>query len=183
MARGKKARINQKTKRGITMGKNYYLHKNKKTGEVLYLEYDKIKGYPITPKTKIEDAIEVHKIIFANKTLQEKLVKKKVEIKLRYFIKKLEEFDTSDDSSSGEVQNTILEAERLRINILNRYVHYLGNTYASYTLSKIQVIINQLKVNLYQKLKKERYQSFKKQTDIQNLYYLDEEEPKKGRGR
>lgn len=183
MARGKKARINQKTKRGITMGKNYYLHKNKKTGEVLYLEYDKIKGYSITPKTKIEDAIEVHKIIFANKTLQEKLVKKKVEIKLRYLIQKLEEFDTSDDSSSGEVQNTILEAERLRINILNRYVHYLGNTYASYTLSKIQVIINQLKVNLYQKLKKERYQSFKKQTDIQNLYYLDEEEPKKGRGR
>ena len=108
---------------------------------------------------------------------------KKVEIKLRYLIQKLEEFDTSDDSSSGEVQNTILEAERLRINILNRYVHYLGNTYASYTLSKIQVIINQLKVNLYQKLKKERYQSFKKQTDIQNLYYLDEEEPKKGRGR
>ena len=45
------------------------------------------------------------------------------------------------------------------------------------------MIINQLKVNLYQKLKKERYQSFKKQTDIQNLYYLDEEDPKKGRGR
>ena len=66
------------------MGKNYYLHKNKKTGEVLYLEYDKIKGYSITPKTKIEDAIEVHKIIFANKTLQEKLEKKKVEIKLRH---------------------------------------------------------------------------------------------------
>ena len=83
------------------MGKNYYLHKNKKTGEILYLEYDKIKGYPITPQTKIEDAIEVHKIIFTNKTLQQKLVKKKVEIKLRYFLKKLEEFDTSDDSSSG----------------------------------------------------------------------------------
>ena len=30
--------------------KNYYLKKDKKTGEVIYLEYDKIKGYNITPK-------------------------------------------------------------------------------------------------------------------------------------
>ena len=33
--------------------KNYYLHKDKKSGEILYLEDDKIKGYPIRPKTKI----------------------------------------------------------------------------------------------------------------------------------
>ena len=38
--------------------KNYYLHKDKRSGEILYLEYDKLNGYPITPKTKIEDAID-----------------------------------------------------------------------------------------------------------------------------
>ena len=41
---------------------NYYLYRNQKSGEILYLEYDKIKGYPITPKTKIEDAIAVNKM-------------------------------------------------------------------------------------------------------------------------
>ena len=29
---------------------NYYLHKNNKTGEVIYIEYDKIDGYPVTPR-------------------------------------------------------------------------------------------------------------------------------------
>ncbi len=165
------------------MEKNYYLHKNKKTGEILYLEYDKIKGYPITPKTKIEDAIEVHKIIFANKTLQEKLIRKKVEIKLKYLVRKLEEFDTTEEGSSGDIQNTIIEAEKLRVNILNRYIHYLGNTYGSFALNKLQIMINQLRINLYQTVQKERYQAIKKHFDEQELYYLDEEDQKKGRGR
>ena len=122
------------------MEKNYYLHKNKKTGEILYLEYDKIKGYPITPKTKIEE-------------------------------------------SSGDIQNTIIEAEKLRVNILNRYIHYLGNTYGSFALNKLQIMINQLRINLYQAVQKERYQAIKKHFDEQELYYLDEEDQKKGRGR
>ena len=31
--------------------KNYFLKKDSLTGEILYLEYDKLKGYNITPKT------------------------------------------------------------------------------------------------------------------------------------
>ena len=33
------------------MNKGYYLKKDGVSGEVLYLEYDKIEGYNITPKT------------------------------------------------------------------------------------------------------------------------------------
>lgn len=163
--------------------KNYYLHKDKKSGEILYLEYDKIKGYPITPKTRVEDAIDVHKIIFINPTLQEKLICKKVEIKLKYFVRRLEEFDTSDDSSSGEIQNVIIEAERLKVNLINRYIHYMGNTYGSIALNKLQIIIKQLKINLFQQIQKERYEMVKKQILNEDLYYLDEEEVRKGRGR
>ena len=57
---------------------NYYLRKDKLSGEILYLEYDKIEGYDITPKTKIEDAIKVNKIIFVNPSLSEKLIRKKI---------------------------------------------------------------------------------------------------------
>ena len=56
--------------------KNYYLKKDKKTGEVIYLEYDKIKGYNITPKSNIYDAITVNKIVFVNPSLSEKIIKK-----------------------------------------------------------------------------------------------------------
>ena len=160
------------------MKKNYYLQKNSKTGEILYLEYEKIKGYPITPKTKIEDAIEVNKIVFVNPGLREKLIKKKVEIKLRYLINFLESAEDTGQNE-GSIENALMDAEKLRINILNRYVKYLGNSYASYSIKKIKIIINQLKIKLYSlNMQKRIMEAYNKE-----LYYLDDEEPKKGRGR
>ena len=42
---------------------NYFISKDNKSGEIVYLEYDK-DGYKVTPKRKKEDAIEVNKIVF-----------------------------------------------------------------------------------------------------------------------
>ncbi len=148
--------------------KNYYLHKDKKTGEMLYLEYDKIDGYPITPKKNISDGISVNKIVLVNPSLSEKLIRKKIEIKLRYLLKMLEEID--DSSDEGTIRQTLMSAERLKLDILNKYVKYLGNTYGSFTIKKVQVIINQLRIKLYNKI------------SSRNLYYLDDEEYR-GRGR
>lgn len=69
--------------------KNYYLKKDSKTGEIIYLEYNKLDGYNITPKTKVEDAIRVNKIVFVNPTLSEKLIRKKNRNKNKIFIKKI----------------------------------------------------------------------------------------------
>ena len=160
------------------MEKNYYLHKNNKTGEIVYLEYEKIKGYPITPKTKIENAIEVNKIIFVNPSFKEKLIRKKVEIKIRYLINLLEKMD-EEGTDEGTIKRTIIESEKLRMNILNRYIKYLGNTYGSYSIKKINLIVNQLKIRLYNLTMQQRILNMYNQ----NLYYLDEEEPLKGRGR
>lgn len=161
---------------------NYYLHKDKLSGEILYLEYEKIKGYDITPKTKIEDAIKVNKIIFVNPDLSEKLIKKKVEIKIRYLLKQLKEFD--EEPSGGDesaIKATLMDAERLKLNILNNYRKYLGNTYGSFSIKKVQIIINQLRIKLYDKINQRKiYESLTRDTD---LYYLDSEETKKGRGR
>lgn len=159
--------------------KNYYLHKDNLSGEILYLEYDKIKGYDITPKTKIEDAIKVNKIVFVNPSLSEKLIRKKVEIKIRYLLKKLEEFETEPSGGSeGDIKNTLMDAERLKLMLLNEYRKYLGNTYGSFSIKKIQIIINQLRIKLYDKITQRRFYE-----NMNDLYYLDEDEPKKGRGR
>ena len=160
------------------MERNYYLHKNKKTGEIVYFEYEKIKGYPITPKTKIEDAIEVSKIMFVNHSLKEKLLKKKVEIKIRYLLKLLEIMDT-EGADEGTIKQSIIEAEKLRVNILNRYIKYFGNTFGSYSIKKINIILNQLKIRLYNLNMQKRIMSMYNN----DLYYLDEDEPLKGRGR
>ena len=153
---------------------NYYLHKNNMTGEVIYIEYDKIDGYPVTPKTNIVDAIAVNKIIFVSSDFSKKIIKKKIEIKIRYLLKVLDEIDDDDDDG---IKNTIMKAEKLRIDIINKYVKYLGNTYGELSIKKIQIIINQLRMKLYDNITRKNYNL------INELYYLDEEEPKRGRGR
>ena len=153
---------------------NYYLHKDKKTNEIVYLEYDKLDGYPIAPKAKIEDAIRVNKIIFVNPDMSEKIIRKKIDIKIRYLLNCLDEIDDSDE---GAIQNTILEAEKLRVDILNKYKKYLGNTYGELSMKKIQIVINQLRMKLFDCMSKRNYNL------LNDLYYLEDEEPKKGRGR
>ena len=95
---------------------NYYLKRDNLSGEVIYLDYEKIKGYDLTPKTNIEDAIRVNKIIMVNPGLSEKLITKKIEIKIRYLLKKLQEFDEDPSGGDeGDVQNTLMDAEKLKV--------------------------------------------------------------------
>lgn len=150
--------------------KNYYLKKDSKTGEIIYLEYNKLDGYNITPKTKVEDAIRVNKIVFVNPTLSEKLIRKKIEIKIRYLLRKLIEIDEDGGNDEEGIRYTLMKAERLKLNILNNYVKYLGNTYQSLTIKKIQVITNQLRIKLYNCINKRRA------IEMENLYYLEEDE-------
>ena len=150
--------------------KNYYLKKDKKTGEVIYLEYDKIKGYNITPKSNIYDAITVNKIVFVNPSLSEKIIKKKISIKLKNLLKYLEDIDKSGSTDEDGVRQSLMDAERLKLMILNEYRKYLGNTYQSLTLKKIQIIINQLRIKLYNII------NDKRRTILDDLYYLEEDE-------
>ncbi len=150
--------------------KNYYLKKDKKTGEVIYLEYDKIKGYNITPKSNIYDAITVNKIVFVNPSLSEKIIKKKISIKLKNLLKYLEDIDNSGSTDEDGVRQSLMDAERLKLMILNEYRKYLGNTYQSLTLKKIQIIINQLRIKLYNII------NDKRRTILDDLYYLEEDE-------
>lgn len=156
---------------------NYCLHKDKKTGEIIYLEFESDKGYPITPKAKITDAIEVNKIIFVNPGLSEKLIKKKIDIKIRYLLRALDALNDDDSDNDGAIKDTLLKAEKLRMDIINKYVKYLGNTYGELSLKKIQIVINQLRMKLFDNMNRRNYSA------INELYYLDDEEPKRGRGR
>lgn len=150
--------------------KNYYLKKDKKSGEVIYLEYDKIKGYNITPKSNIYDAITVNKIVFVNPSLSEKIIKKKISIRLKKLLEYLENIDNGGSNDEDGVRQSLMDAERLKLMILNEYRKYLGNTYQSLTLKKIQIIINQLRIKLYNII------NDKRRTILDDLYYLEEDE-------
>lgn len=161
---------------------NYFISKDNKSGEIIYLEYDK-NGYKVTPKRKKEDAIEVNKIVFVSPSLTEKLLKKKIDNKLTKLLYELNaiNIDNEDDDSSndGRIRDMLKEAERLKINIINNYKKYLGNTYSILSLKKLEIIIEGYRAKLY--VIKER----ENERLLLNMFNnsLAEEPSKKGKGR
>ena len=122
---------------------NYFISKDNKSGEIVYLEYDK-EGYKVTPKRKKEDAIEVNKIVFVSPKLTEKLIKKKIDHKLDKLLYELNliniDDEDNDSGNSEKIRDMLKEAEKFRLSIINNYKKYLGNSYITLTLKKMQIM-------------------------------------------
>ena len=149
--------------------RSYSISRDEKSSENVYFEYDKVDGYKVNPKVKEKDAIEVSKIIFVNPEFSEKIIRKKIDKKIAYLLEQLKLIE-EEGGSEGTIKKTLMETEKLRVQIINNYVKYLGHTYGSLTLKKIQIISNQLKYRLY-------ITSFLKNQE----YYDNEREGRRGR--
>ena len=153
---------------------NYFVERNHETDEVVYLEYDKIDGYEITPKTKMEDAISVKKVVFASPSMSSKIIKKKIN---NIITKLLEFIENIDDGTDGEsIRENLMKAEKLRVSIITKYIKYLGNNYSSLTLKKLELMVNKLESELYKKEIKDRYLDYL-------MYNSYQENNNKGKGR
>lgn len=154
--------------------KSYYVSKTRKSKETRYLELEKLDGYKVNPKVKEKDAIEVSQIVFVNDDFSEKIIRKKVDKKIEQLLKQLKQIEEDDGSSDDTIKHSLMDAEKLRLQLINNYVKYLGHTYHSLTLKKLALIIEQLRYQLY-------VNEFKKQV----VYYNDnidrEKESRRGR--
>lgn len=140
--------------------KSYYLLKNKKKREIVSFELDKLDGYKVNPKTNKKDSIEVSKIIFVNREFSEKIIRKKIDKKIAYLLEQLKIIDEDDSGDNeGAIRKNLMDVEKLRLQIINNYVKYLGHTYESLTLKKLEIIIEQLRYKLYyiEMIKREIY--------------------------
>ena len=161
---------------------NYFISKDNKSGEIVYLEYDK-EGYKVTPKRKKEDAIEVNKIVFVSPKLTEKLIKKKIDHKLDKLLYELNliniDDEDNDSGNSEKIRDMLKEAEKFRLSIINNYKKYLGNGYITLTLKKMQIIIDVYKAKLYTIKERENEKIL---INMFNQMKIEEPE-KKGKGR
>lgn len=128
--------------------KNYYISKDENTKETVFLELDKIDGYEVNPKAKKTNEISVDKIIFVNNELSEKIIRRKIDKKIAILLQELRQMN-EDGTDEGSVKRSLMAAEKLRLQIINNYVKYLGHTYESLTLKKIQLIVNELRFKLF----------------------------------
>ena len=129
--------------------RSYSISRSEMSGESIYLEYDKIDGYQITPKTTKKDTIEVSKIVFVNDSMSEKIIRKKIDKKIAYLLAQLKIIEEDGNPDEGGIKRNLMDAEKLKLQIINNYVKYLGHTYQGLTLKKIQIIISQLRYKLY----------------------------------
>ena len=153
---------------------NYFVERNHETDEVVYLEYDKIDGYEITPKTKMKDAISVKKVVFASPSLSSKIIKKKINNIITMLLEFIENIDDGTDGES--IRENLMKAEKLRVSIITKYIKYLGNNYSSLTLKKLELMVNKLESELYKKEIKDRYLDYL-------MYNSYQESNNKGKGR
>ncbi len=129
--------------------RSYYVSRDKAKKETVYLEYDSIQGYNIKPKVKEKDAIQVSKIIFVNPELSEKLIRKKIDNKISNLLATLKLIEEDESGGEAAIKKSIIDAEQLRIQLLNKYIKYLGHTYGNLTIDKINIIIRELRYKLY----------------------------------
>ena len=64
--------------------------------------------------------------------------------------------------------------------IINNYVKYLGNTFTNLTLKKMELLINELRINLYKNYQMNMYKNIIKTNFYDNME-LEEKTTKRGR--
>jgi len=164
--------------------RSYSVSRDEMSNESVYFEYDKIDGYQVMPKAKKKDSIEVSKIVFVNDSMSEKIIRKKIDRKILYLLEQLKLIEENDGTDEDGIRRNLMDAEKLKIQIINNYVKYLGHTYQSLTLKKIQIIINQLRYKLYMVKDMERQNNlFNSMFYGKENNYVDMEERESRRGR
>jgi len=104
--------------------------------------------------------------------MSEKIIRRKINKKIEYLLLQLKKYEEDSDPDSDGVSRSLMAAEKLKLQIINNYIKYLGHTYGSLTLKKIQIIINQLRYKLYM------IKDMERQNMIANMFYQREEDVK-----
>ena len=154
------------------VNKKYHLSKTKKEKEAVNIDFNKLNGYKVNPKVKEKDGILVNKIVFVDDEFSEKIIRKKINMKIDYLLKQLKLMQ-DEGTDNGTIKKSLMDAEKLRVQLINKYVKYLGHNYYGLTLKKIELIIEELNFKLYMK------QFYKDQVHYYNS--SNEKEGRRGR--
>ncbi len=116
--------------------KHYYLCKKGNTKEIVYLDYNKLRGFDFEPKNNIKyDGIIVNKMVIIKPSMIEKVLKRKIKRKLDLYLKLIINFIESDDSDNG---TALMEA----LNDLSKYKSIVNYKYKKYLDEKYLNILN-----------------------------------------
>lgn len=130
--------------------KGYYLSRQPKTGEIIYVNYDKYKGYNITPKNNVKyDGVRVNKMIIVKPSMIEKVLKRKIKNRLDLYLKTIVEImDENDESGTSGIREALNELTRFKNIIKYKYEKHLEEKYIILLNKKIEILEYELKKKL-----------------------------------
>lgn len=124
--------------------------KTKDSKEITYFDYDKLNGYNLKAKknVKFSDAINISRMIIINPSFTEKLADHKIKAKFEKFVNLITIVCENEDSDvSGEGYRLALnEAEKLRMEILNKYKKYINEEKLDLYMKKISILEDEIKL-------------------------------------
>lgn len=158
------------------MPKIYKLvRKNKYKNEKINLTFRKNCGYRITPKNKVKyDGVVVNEMMIIKPSFIEKLLKRKIGVKLDNYLQYIISVLDDESSDAGRIGTVLSDLNRYREIVKNNYRQYLNEKYIELLLKKIELLEYELKkkfiaLNAY---------NYSKMQDI-----YDEKEVKRGKSR
>ena len=134
-------------------------HKN-----MILVDYNLLDGFKVMPKNNLRyPGIEVNSIVIVKPSFIEKVIKKKVKIKLDYYLKYLVSLADSDDST--DPKKALNSLSRYRDIVEYKYRKFLDDKYIYILLKKIELLERELKSKIvYQKLRNEKMNYHEEET-------------------
>lgn len=148
-------------------GEKYYLYKNGKNKEIIYIDFDKLTGFEFNPKKKIKkDTISVNKMIIIKPSMIEKILRKKIKNKLNLYLKLIIKYIESDTDDDGEtLREALNDVTRYKNIVENKYKKYLDQRYYEILKKKIDILEYEINLKLMNTLN----------YSYQDNYEIDEE--------
>lgn len=136
--------------------KHYTIAKTNYNKELVVINYDKLDGFKVKPKGGINyPGVKVNSLIIVKPSFIEKVLKKKVRIKLDYYLKYLISIVDEDDST--DARKALNDLTRYKEIVEYKYRKYLDDRYINVLLKKIAVLERELKAKaVYQKVRQEK---------------------------
>lgn len=129
----------------------FLIVKEKDSKEIKYFDYDKLDGYNLKAKKDLHfmDAIDVSRIIIINPSFIEKIATKKINAKFDRLINMIQVICDNDDDDTGEGYRIALdEANKLKMELWNKYKKYLAKEKLDLMIKKIEILEDELNLRL-----------------------------------
>lgn len=154
--------------------KHYTIQKEQKISQKVIFPNKKMDGFKITPHNQITyPGITVNSMLIVKPTLIEKLLKKKNQKKLDYYLQyiiSLIENNNDDDSTFRTALNDLTHYREI---VEYKYRKYLDDKYINLLLKKIDLLEHEMKSKVI----------YKKQLKNYSTYIQTEEKEKTGKTR